>query len=914
MFHKNVSLLILCAALIGLVPLAQAAPWQQGDPIILVYGQTVDGQIDSTQPSIFYAFDAQTGDVITLTMIVTGGMLDPFIVLNDANRVPLATDDNSGGTPNARLTFVIPLAGRYLIQATSAGGLTAEGGGTFSLNLTAAVGDTQTVPTLPSATPAEAALPEITPTPAGQSDTPVVQGDSVRLLKLQPGATLQDTLTRQVALRFYWFEAQEGDQIAITPEALGTFTPLLVLYNSAFNEITRTASSSGLQTIAAEAGLFFLSVSLPDTNSIGGSYGFILDVSASPALSDNIIEIGYNQSQRGNVDVNIPAVTYRFRGSAGDNVTILMNRAGGDLNSYLYLLDSAGQLLYEDNDSGGNDGNALISYTLPADGIYLIMAARFGQARGTTSGSYVLELRSNAVPLVDAATPEPSVTEAPETEPVLPDDYAAFPPISYGETVEGELSDIRFMDIYVFKGRTGDAITVDLQGQNPDDPNGLDPLLILLDDARIPLAEHDDLVDGVERDSRLEFTLPRTAYYAIVATRFDQDAGTSAGPYTLTLSGPQGTTNTPPVEVEIDSAALLRQLNTIPLTPDAPLQATFNTAAALYSFSANEGTLVDISVTTDPGLDSVLILADENLNEILSSGTGSLTGMTIQETGAYLVVLAPRFGPASGTGGGYILAITQPDTAVEPPIVPVTEGPQTINYGATVSGVIDEENISQIYTFAGTAGDRIQVLMEAAPDSTLDCYLELQDANGTVLEANDDIDPGVIRNSQISTELSADGVYTLIASRYVGPEEDPTTGTFSLTLTRLDENQPEVPSVQSTPEIKLIAYGQTEVGEISDAQYIVFYVFNGTAGDRVNIEIDNISGNLDSVAHLYRSVGDQWIEIASNDDSPTGGTYEAALTDIVLPESGKYLIAVNRYGLDRESTFGTFIVTLNQLP
>jgi len=37
----------------------------------------------------------------------TGGALDPFITLSDAQGVPLATDDDSGGECNARLAFVI---------------------------------------------------------------------------------------------------------------------------------------------------------------------------------------------------------------------------------------------------------------------------------------------------------------------------------------------------------------------------------------------------------------------------------------------------------------------------------------------------------------------------------------------------------------------------------------------------------------------------------------------------------------------------------------------------------------------------------------------------------------------------------------------------------------------------------------
>jgi hypothetical protein len=200
----------------------------------------------------------------------------------------------------------------------------------------------------------------------------------------------------------------------------------------------------------------------------------------------------------------------------------------------------------------------------------------------------------------------------------------------------------------------------------------------------------------------------------------------------------------------------------------------------------------------------------------------------------------------------------------------------------------------------------VRITMEATPGSSLDCYLELQGPDGAIVEANDDIDPGVVRNSLITVDLPADGTYTIVASRYVGPDAEPTTGTYRLSLELVGEGAASGTASQTIP----LAYGQTEVGEINDEQYLVFYVFEGSAADVVTIEINNLTGNLDSVLHLYRSAGDQWVEIANNDDSPTGGTYEALLKSVILPQTGKYLIAVNRYGLDREHTFGTFAITL----
>ena len=899
--------------------IAYAAPLRQDGLVELVYGQAIDGQLDNTQPSAFYAFNASVGDVVTIMMIVTDGAIDPFLVLNDAAQIPLATDDNSGGESNARLTFVIPADGRYIIQATNAGGIPAADGGTFNLNLTASVGGEVVDEPTPEPIATEIPAPEPTEPiePTEPADVvPVVQGDSTRLEALASGSSVGNTLNRQVAVRYYWFEAGTGDQITVTPEQAAAFKPLVVLYNGNFEEQQRVAPGIGMQATLRSPGVFFLAVSLPDAGSVGGEYGFLFNLSENLTASADFTAITYGESVQGTIDQTTPSVTYKFQGMASDTVTVVMSRAGGDLDSYLYLLDETGQLVFEDNDSGGENGNARMVYTLPTDGTYLITATRLGQAQGTTSGSFLLDLLSNAAP-------PPVATEEQEPAPVLPPDYAAFPQLAYGDTVQGELSDAKFMDIYVFYGEEGDAITAEMVSQNTGEFNALDPLLVLLDEARIPLAEHDDIVDGEDRDSALEYTLTRTGYYAVVATRFDQDAGTSAGSYTLTLTGPAGSdvqgdsddevANLPDVSDE----SLVGQLETVRLVPGTPVQATFNGGADLYVFPATAGSLVDLSVTADAGLDTIVILADKNLNEVMSGGAGDLAEVVLSNTGQYMVLVAPRFGPVDAAGG-YIVALaqTQGETVDAAPNgetgdesgteTEVVEGTTPIVYGDTVSGAINDQQVSRLYSFIGAAGDRVQITLEAAPGSSLDCYLELQDANGDVVDANDDINPGIIRDSQLVIVLPADGSYTVVASRYVGSDAPLTEGDFVLTLELVAEDAVEGISTGTVP----LRYGQTEVGEINDDQYLLFYVFTATAGDAITIEVDVLTGTLDPVLHLYQSVGDQWFEIANNDDAPSGGTYAPLLGGIILPQTGKYLIAVNRYGMERENTAGTFAITL----
>ncbi len=302
------------------------------------------------------------------------------------------------------------------------------------------------------------------------------------------------------------------------------------------------------------------------------------------------------------------------------------------------------------------------------------------------------------------------------------------------------------------------------------------------------------------------------------------------------------------------------------------------------------------------------MLADASLKEILSSSTGMLTGVTLPQSGQYLVLVVPRLGPLTPPGG-YIIALTQTVPETLPPVQNSTDL-RMLAYGDVVNGAIDDDTTSQMYSFSGLAGEHVRITMEATAGSQLDCYLELHDGNNVLVEANDDIDPGRIWDSQITVDLPSDGTYTIIASRYVGPDEDPTSGAYRLTLERQDETALPGVSTYTLP----LSYGSSEIGEINDEQYLLFYVFDGNAGDNVTITIKNINGNLDSVLHLYRSVGTQWVEIANNDDSPSGGTYEALLGDVILPQTGKYLIAVNRYGLDREHTYGTFTITLAKAP
>jgi len=78
---------------------------------------------------------------------------------------------------------------------------------------------------------------------------------------------------------------------------------------------------------------------------------------------------------------------------AGDTVTIRMEAAEGDLDSFLVLLDAQNNVLAYDDDTGGGRDAQLGNLRFPQGGTFTVAAMRYGQAQGYTSGTYILSIQ-----------------------------------------------------------------------------------------------------------------------------------------------------------------------------------------------------------------------------------------------------------------------------------------------------------------------------------------------------------------------------------------------------------------------------------------------------------------------------------------------------------------------------------------
>lgn len=851
MFKKYCLLLTIMLGLL-VTGISQA----QSPPTPIQYGQTVQDTITETETTFSYVFDGNGGDQITATVNTIDGDLDPTLNLTTFEGTLLATDNGAGNS--AIINYVLPANQAFLLTVNRSPGSI----GTFELTLLEGT-------FLPTSTPPAAPVPTNTPPEVTLTTTE-------RLQQIRLGDTISGTLGNDTNFNVYWFEGNSGTTINVLPDNSTGFLPLLVLYRSDFSEIIRSRPGEVLSATLNTTDLYFLVAAVVQPGA-GGNYTFTLSTQTDNSSRDGLL---YGDTVNGSISNINPTARFRFRGGAGDTINIRMTAINGDLDCFLLLVDASGTTVATDDNSGGGTDAEIVT-ALASTGDYFIIATRRGQESGLTTGDFMLTLTSDAAPRA-----------VPTTAPALPPDYVGLPQLSYGETIEGEIDDVGFVDLYVFLGRQGDNVEISMNTIS----GGLDTFLVLLDDERIPLTEHDDISDVI-KDSIIEFELPYDGYYAIVATRFDQENGLTTGDYELrlALAGDVGPGPDTPILDRLPAERLVA--GTTPAGTFAPLR-----FASIYTFAAASGSVIDFSVTADAGTVATVILTTSNLDFVTASDNGILLSVPAPRSDDYLVFVMPKDGPAANVTEGFIVAL---NAETSRPSSETTASSSTIAYGSTVRGTITEEQTALRYVFQGREGDIVEISMTAeAAAAPLDTLVRLEGPDGTEIASNDDIVPGNIRDSYLEARLPATGEYTIIATRYEGDDAPLTTGVFQLELQFQD---PALAGIDRQAE--LISYGQTVTGTIDDETYLRFYYFEGILGDEIAIEVNATSGNLDAMLYLYTftSAGEYFL-LEYNDDSPLNTTTDPYIT-YTLPRSAGYVIAVTRFA--DTDTSGDFSLTLS---
>jgi hypothetical protein len=439
-----------------------------------------------------YRFQAREGERVVIEMRSDG--FDTYLVVGDQSSGifnPLAQDDDSGGDYDARIRFTAPRTGTYWIVAQA---FAEYGEGSYTLALTE--------------------MPE--PRPAVPTALAVGSTVSGELSETDP----LDEETEQW-YDLYTFHAVEGSRYAVAMDA--DFDAYLILGTGTadFEEITRN-DDSGNETDARivfepeRSGTY----SVRATSFSGettGDYTITLSELA-PAGPAAVEPIALGRTVNASLDVDDPIGDdgsyydmYSFHGRDGQRVRITMRSP--DLDSYLELGEYDGDEFfsdYSDDDSGG-DLNARIVATLWHTGEYVIRA---NSVSPDETGSYTLTLE-----------------ELPEPGP------AQVRPIEFGQTIDGSLEptdaaleDASHYDIYTFRARAGQRVTITLRSEDFDSYVAFGPWR----DGEVEITDADDDSGAglTGLDSQLMLTIPETGSYAIRANSLGSG---ETGDYTISL-------------------------------------------------------------------------------------------------------------------------------------------------------------------------------------------------------------------------------------------------------------------------------------------------------------------------------------------------------------------------------------------
>lgn len=585
---------------------------------------------------------------------------------------------------------------------------------------------------------------------------------------------------------------------------------------------------------------------------------------------------------------------YTFNGTQGSQVVITLS--SNDFDAYLVLVDANGNVLREDDDSGGRL-NAQITFTLPSTGRYTIIATSLRAYRSNgqfiSTGNFTLSLTVSGgsqqpvptptqpplTPTRISPTPTPTIafgTPLPPTPTTPPVSSTVVGEIAYGEQVTATIPPDFTQQQYRFTADAGDTVEITLVSDD------FDSYLFLYDAAGNILTQDDD--GAGMRNARIIYTIPTRGDYIIGVDSFGNVVGINPafGTFTLTLNL-QGTDAQPsPTAVEITPTSQPIETtptpqvsagNTIRVGETVSGRVTSEVAEVNYTFIVEEDQVVAFSLYSDE-VDTYLILKDSEGNIIDqnddSGGTlNSRIGPLQVTQGVEYTVVASTYSYV--IGGEYVRG--RFELRVE------AISPMLIAYGERVTGQLnrtDADQMRAVYAFEGEAGQIISLDLITAGYAL---YAQIVGPNGRLDQSTSG---GQAVLGPIM--LTENGLYVILIDSFDLVE--PTNFSFV------------VDSIEPSP----IVLNEPISNRFTAENTVYVYTFEAKAGMGVDITVTS-NGTVDTRMTLTAPSGDV---IASDDDSGVG--FDPELMDIILSEDGTYSLLVQPF--IRGDT-GEFTVSIN---
>jgi hypothetical protein len=241
------------------------------------------------------------------------------------------------------------------------------------------------------------------------------------------------------------------------------------------------------------------------------------DASTSFQRALIVANLALNAPVVATLDDETPTLLFTFNGALNDVISIRMAAVeSSTLEPYLILLDAKGRELARQNVSFQENLNVgeINGVRLPETGQYVIVATRIGQFFGRSQGDFELIIRQSA----PSETPRGLFSR----------------PLNYDSLQSGTITEQISIETFTFRGDAGDVISIQMSAMSGD----LDTQLLLSDNLGGILDNNDDDLFTNSFDSFISrYTLPRSGYYTILATRYQAaDVEPTMGDYRIKLT------------------------------------------------------------------------------------------------------------------------------------------------------------------------------------------------------------------------------------------------------------------------------------------------------------------------------------------------------------------------------------------
>ncbi|MEL6270750.1 MAG: PPC domain-containing protein [Chloroflexota bacterium] len=756
------------------------------------------------------------------------------------------------------------------------------------------------------------ALLVLLPTAAAQEFTPTPQPTFPLdgLVGVPVEGNIND-LTPEVR---YSFNAAAGTVITLTMVSTSgnsNLDPLLILLSPTGAEVARNDNASPdvrearIETTLPTDGAYTIQATRAgrEAGVTSGSYALELNLDNVTAPTDVVDPLDQNPSSvfavpftllnnqnfgAGTIDEDNPRRYFVIGGSTGNLLRVFLTVTDGDLVPQVNILSRRNELAAIGEEARPRDGEVIAFATLPERNWYLIeVTGTFPADEADTmgTGAFSLFVEELAVPQIEYNTVRQDNTFTPTA-----------PSVSF--VFEGTIQDFIFVSATVSDGEAAPEIRV------------LDIAQRVI--ATAPALENRD---PTQQAASLQTLLPRTGTYILQVNNINP--GTE-GTFVLRLS--------------VDDRDVATRLSPQPIEYNSTADGTLGDVVPqdTYIFEGNEGEIITARMNAlDITLDPFLLLLDENLNELTSNdntpGTrnAQIFQFRLPDTGTYYL-LAARSGLATGnSSGAYGLSLEVGEVELIPGSISATlrwQGSSDLNLfirepsgriiswsnpGEPVSGTLQIDSNTDCAIISDEPVEHIYWDTETFPESgDYEIWVWYQDACGREEPA------------RFSFQLTVNGAIELDVPEQVlevGERFNVDIRVLEPQVFILDRGRVTQPSPQQRAseggDIPIL-FGQSLNGTLNDEVYARFYQFEGIQGEEVVITAETLIGNLDPVLVLRNNE-----EINLNDPSETddrSARNRDSRVEITLPYTGRYVVAVTRFGVRDGLTSGDYRLTLSR--